>query len=129
MSIDIGSLTINEAREIAAMVAGFAPSPPSPAKFPHRVEGDGRAVIVRARDAGVHFGYLSAYEGRTVWLTQSRRLWKWKAISGLALSAVALNGLKADESKVDALVLSNIILDGCEIIDCSAIAIKTIEAA
>ncbi len=82
-----------------------------------RYNEDMRPVIVRAKDAGVHFGLLEAFEGRSVWLRQSHRLWKWKAVGGVALSGVALTGIVHAESKVDALADRIIILDACEIID------------
>lgn len=127
MSTNIETLTIAEAREIAALFGSLAKS--EPAKQSARVEGDSRPVIVRAKDAGVHFGYLTAYEGRMVWLTNSRRLWSWTANSGVALSGVATTGINASKSKVDALVNSIVILDACEIIDATDAAAKTIEAA
>lgn len=119
----IDSLTIAEAREIAALF-GSTSKPVS-----SRVEGDGRPVIVRACDAGVHFGYLQGYKDRMVWLTNSRRLWSWAANKGVALSGVASSGIDASKSKVDALVSSIVILDACEIIDCTKAAAETIEVA
>lgn len=49
-------------------------------------------VIVRADRAGVFSGYLQSYDytTKTVFLTESRRLWKWY---GFTLSAVAMNGM------------------------------------
>ena len=126
MTSNIDDLTIKQARELAALFGniGKAPSPSS-----SRVEGDGRAVIVRARDAGVHYGRLVGYEGRTVWLINSRRLWSWTANSGVALSGVAMTGINNSKSKVDVLVPSITILDACEIIDCATAAIESIETA
>ena len=120
--MNIDDLTYGELKQIAAMFGG-------PAKQASRVEGDLRPVIVRCRDAGVHYGKLVAYEGRSVWLKDSRRLWKWKAAEGLALSGVARNGIIAKESKLDTLVPSIALLDACEIIDASPEAAKTIEVA
>lgn len=89
----------------------------------------GKSVVVRARDAGVHFGILSGYEGRTVTLTNSRRLWRWHARSGVALSGVAQHGIFPDKSKVDSAVPVIVVLDACEIIAASDIAAKTIREA
>ena len=127
MTANIEALTIAEAREIAALFGSLTKV--EPVKQSSRVEGGNRPVIVRARDAGVHFGYLTAYEGRTVWLTNSRRLWSWTTNSGVALSGVAVSGINASKSKVDALVGSIVILDACEIIDATDAASRTIEAA
>lgn len=123
---NIDNLTFAELKQIAAMFNG---QQIAPTNAPPRVQGDGRYVIVRARDAGVHFGKLDAYEGRTVWLTDSRRMWSWTAQSGLALSGCAVNGINASRSKIDTQVSKIAILDACEIIDCTLEAAKTIEAA
>ena len=125
-NICIENLTIKEAREIAALFSKIEGESP---KSTTRIEGDRRDVIVRARDAGVHYGKLVAYEGRTVWLENARRLWSWIANDGVALNGVAINGINASKSKIDALVPAIIILDACEIIDASAKAVSTIEAA
>ena len=123
---NIDNLTIREAKELAGLFGNIAKTPSA---SPSRIEGDGRAVIVRARDAGVHYGKLVGYEGRTVWLTDSRRLWSWTANSGIALSGVAMSGVNKSKSKIDASVPSIVILDACEIIDCAPDAVESIEAA
>ena len=78
----------------------------------------GEYVIVRSRDAGVHAGYLEGYEGREIRLTKSRRLWRWWCKESISLSAVAVSGLKHDDSKVAPEVGRQTILDACEIILC-----------
>jgi hypothetical protein len=108
-------LTIREAREIAALFGNSAPRSTS-------VDGDGRYVIVRARDAGVHFGKLERYDGRTVYLTESRRMWRWKAAKGISLSDCAMFGIDGSNSKICVTVPSIVILDACEIIDVDAAA-------
>jgi len=85
-----------------------------------------KPVIVRTYSAGVHFGYLVSREGREVSLERSRRLWSWKALRGVALSGVAAHGI-ASGCKVDALV-SIVLTEAIEIIDCTAAAATTIEA-
>jgi hypothetical protein len=92
-------------------------------------DNDRKPVIVRAKDAGVHFGTLVSYEGRTVVLENSHRLWSWKAAGGVALSGVAATSLVASESKVDALVARIVILDACEIIECTLDAAASIAGA
>ena len=94
-----------------------------------KVEGDLRHVIVRCRDAGVHYGQLEAFEGRTVWLRNARRLWSWKAKAGVALSGVAVNGIIMKDSKIDTLVDAIVVLDACEIIDATETAALTILSA
>lgn len=85
-------------------------------------------VIVRCRDAGVHFGIYVKHSGREVTLKDSRRLWYWKAASGISLSAVAQVGI-ASESKIANKVGAIILLDACEIIPCTAAAAASIESA
>ena len=63
--------TLKQALEIAKLLgAGESRA----ADAPETVNGDGRAVIVRSKDAGVQFGYLDRYEGSTVYLTKARQL-------------------------------------------------------
>lgn len=116
--MNIDDLTIGQAKDIAKAFGAKAAS--------SRVEGDLRPVIVRCRDAGVHYGLLEAYDGRTVWLQQSRRLWRWHAVDGIALSGVAQHGIIPDKSKVDTLVPKIVLLDACEIIDASPASAQTI---
>lgn len=118
----LDNLTLGQLKALSAMIGGGKAGS-------SRVEGDGRAVIVRARDAGVHYGRLVAYEGRTVWLRDARRLWSWTAKDGVALNGVATAGIVASKSKVDRLVSAIVILDACEIIDTTAPAAASIEAA
>ena len=53
----------------------------------------GKYVICRCFGAGVHAGELVSMDGTNVILKDSRRLWSWKAKSGIALSGLAQNGL------------------------------------
>lgn len=84
----------------------------------------GKYVIVRCHDAGVHAGVLESYNGRECVLTESRRLWYWKAASGAFLSGVAANGLHSS-SKVGEPIRVHL-TETCEIIECSDIAKKSI---
>ena len=89
----------------------------------------GKPVIVRSRDSGVHFGYLEYNEGRTVQLKNSRRMWRWWAAKQMTLSAVAEFGLNHDKDLRIQNVLDTIrILDACEIIPCSFVAVQSIES-
>jgi len=85
-----------------------------------------KPVLVRTYSAGVHFGYLTAREGKEVTLERSRRIWRW--YGAWTLSEVATAGLDAKLSKVGAPV--NITLtEAIEIIDCTPEAVEKIEAA
>ena len=119
--MNIDNLTYGELKQIAAMF--------SETKASSRIMGNGEAVIIRARDAGVHYGHLVAYDGRTVWLSNSRRMWKWFAKEGVSLSGCATAGIDASKSKIEPVVPNITILDACEIIYCTEAAAKTIEGA
>lgn len=88
---------------------------------------EGQAVIVRARDAGVHFGYFKSRSGREVTLTKSRRIWRW--YGAWTLSEVATSGLDQSKSNVAAVLDEIDILDACEVIPCSPEAVRSIEGA
>ena len=76
----------------------------------------GEYVIVRAKDAGVHAGYREYHDGRTVFLSKSRRLYYWMTAGNSAsLSDVAINGL-SEKSQIMPEVAHIQILDACEII-------------
>ncbi len=53
-------------------------------------------VLIRSRDAGVHFGYLNKEEftasGKVVTLIKTRRVWYWSGAA--SLSQMALEGVK-----------------------------------
>lgn len=88
----------------------------------------GEQVIVRCRDAGVHYGTLFSYEGREVVLNDSRRMWYWKAAKGHTLSGCAINGIHSD-SKITAIVKTIILPEACEIMLCNHTAIGSINDA
>lgn len=125
--MNIGNLTIAQAREIASM---FGPQPgilPAAAVKQHPFLG--LYVIARCYSAGVHAGEVVSVDGETVVLKNSRRLWSWKANDGVALSGVAQAGLTAEKSKLD-LMNPIIYLTGvCELIPCSDKAKESINEA
>ncbi len=55
----------------------------------------GAYVIARCYAAGVHAGTVQSVDGENVILSNSVRLWSWKANDGVALSGVAQHGLKS----------------------------------
>jgi|SRR5690606_18326170 len=63
----------------------------------------GRHVIARCSGAGVHAGVLVSIgdDGCCVILSNARRLWKWHARDGVALSGVAVHGIVAQDSILD----------------------------
>lgn len=118
MSID--TLTIGEAKQLAAMFSGLASAP-------SRVPGDGRPVIVRSRDAGVQFGYLDGYEGSTVHLKNARQMWSWTAAEGGTLFDCATHGVKGGKFSTACPAVT--VIGACAIIDCTDKAVKTLESA
>lgn len=92
----------------------------------------GKKCIIRCYASGVHFGTVSAHEGRQVTLTNARRLWRWHTggkKNGVSLSGVAVNGIDARHSVVEPIVAEMILLDALEIIPASDDAITSIEGA
>lgn len=121
--MNIDNLTIAQAREIAAMFGGVAA--PNNANKPHPFVG--RYVLLRCYSAGVHCGWLVSQDGDQAVLREARRLWSWTAKDGIALSGVAIHGLKA--GKVDTLVPEIALTGVIETIPCSDAARESIYAA
>lgn len=119
--MNLDDLTIGEAKQLAAMFAANTPAAPTKGQHPFV----GRYVLCRCYSAGVHTGDLVSVDGDTVILKNSRRLWKWVAKDGIALSGVAQFGLDI-ESKVDT-VNPEIYLTGViEVIPCTDAARSSI---
>lgn len=78
-------------------------------------------VIIRSDRAGVFAGELAAKDGTDVTLNACRRLWYWKAQSGVALSGVSQSGL-ASGCKVDTETNGHVISGVLEVIPCSDVA-------
>lgn len=123
--MNIDDLTIGQARAIAAMFG--AANQQGDTAFSNGMNG--KYVIVRCRDAGVHAGVLESHNGRECVLTESRRLWYWKpADKQKFLSGVAVAGLHED-SKVGAPLPRIHLTENCEIIECTAKAEASIRGA
>ena len=113
--MNLDDLTIGQARELATMFNKQQCATAS-ASFPSRHPFIGKYVIARCYSAGVHAGTVESVDGENVILSDSRRLWSWKANDGVALSGVAQTGLKKGSCKVD-VVNPYIYLTGvCELI-------------
>jgi hypothetical protein len=90
----------------------------------------GKKVIIRSRASGVHFGTLSAWSGDEVYLTDSRRLWRWSTGgTGISLSEVAIAGIDQSNSKITMTLPELVIMGVCEVIPAHGMAIATIEGA
>lgn len=108
--MNIDNLTFGELKQIAAMFAGTQSAP-------HPFVG--KYVIARCYAAGVHAGTVQSVDGESVILTDSVRLWSWKAENGVALSGVAQHGLSSGESKLDSENPFIYLTGVCELIPCS----------
>lgn len=112
--MNIDSLTFGELKQIAAMFQASSSAPQSAHPFV------GKYVICRCYSAGVHAGELVSQNGDQAVLKNSRRLWSWVANGGVALSGLAVAGLKS--GKIDT-VLPELALTGViETIPCSEAA-------
>ena len=121
MSID--SLTIGELKQLQKLLGGSNNS--ENLGLNSMV---GKKVIIRTYSAGVHFGELVEKAKNEVILKNARRLWKWKTNNnGISLSEIANSGLDDNECKICQAV-SLIWLEAIEIIPCTNVAIKNIEA-
>lgn len=100
--MDINSLTIGEAKELASL---FGTTQTPGAKHPML----GKRCLIRTYSAGVHIGDVVHIEGSEVKLDNALRLWKWIG-GGLSLSAVANDGIKGGRlNKTGEIYLTNII--------------------
>ena len=119
--IDINELTIGQIREIAATF---------PALFGKTATANiadgmvGKYAIVRCYSAGVHAGIVAAIDGDKAILTNSRRLWSWKAAKGVALSGVAQFGIVG--GKIDAANPEIYLTGVIEVIPCTDAAKESI---
>jgi hypothetical protein len=118
--MNIDDLTIGQVKDLAALFA-------APSKSSEKHPFIGKYVICRCSAAGVHAGTLASVDGDAVILSDSRRLWSWTAVEGVALSGVAQHGIKA--GKIDSVNPEIYLLGMCEIIPCSTVAKESIENA
>ena len=122
MSIDINSLTIGQAKELATLFGGAQPQQPGLNNM------IGKKCVVRTYSAGVWFGEVAEKSGNEVIVKNARRMWKWWAGEGISLSSVALHGVKQDQSKIVESVPA-VWLEAIELMPASDKAIASIEGA
>ena len=130
--IDIDDLTIGEAKRLAAMLAPLLGQKAPPTT--ENPTGDqapyaaviGRRCIIRARDAGVHYGIVRSIHGRVVVVDKDRRIWRWRG--ALTLSDLALTGpVETDGfSRISPEVEQVVISDACEVLTCTQACIDRI---
>ena len=103
--MDIDTMTIGDAKQLAALFGNVKPS--STGDHPMM----GRRCLIRTYSAGVHIGDVKGVDdsGMQVHLTNALRLWKWEG-GGLSLSDVANNGIKGGRlNKTGEVYLTNAI--------------------
>ena len=96
--IDIGDLTIREARLLAAQLASLSEAPNAPEAELGTVVAKkhpfiGRHCVVRTYSDGVHVGIVRYASGTEALLTNARRIWQWKG--AFTLNEVAINGIES----------------------------------
>ena len=118
--MQIDNLTYGELKQIAALFATANQTGNLGARsIAHPMIG--KYCIARCYAAGVHAGTVESVDGENVVLSDSRRLWSWKAKDGVALSGVAQTGVQIG-CKID-VANPEIYLTGvCELIPCSSTA-------
>lgn len=119
------NLSLEQAVSIAAILAGKS-SETTPSQ-PAMIDGGGRKVIVRSRDAGVQYGELFGYEGSTVHLKNARQMWSWTASEGGTLLDCATHGVKAGKFSTVAQAVT--VIGACAIIDVADKAVASLESA
>lgn len=120
--MNIDDLKIGEVKQLIAM---FGNKQESTATFTPHI---GKRCIVRTYASGVFFGTVTAQEGRMVEIQNCRRLWSWKALDGISLSAVAVNGVDAKNCRFPVATDSQTVLDALEIIPATAKSCASIDA-
>ena len=121
--IDINSITIGQAKQLASLFNAEQPQQQSGLN-----SMVGKKCIVRTYSAGVWFGEITEKSGNEVIIKDARRMWKWWAAEGISLSAVALHGIRHDESRIVEAVPA-VWLEAIELIPASDKAIASIEGA
>jgi len=88
---------------------------------------DGRYVIVRTYSAGVFAGEIQSKRGKEVVLHNARRIWYWDGAA--SLSQLAQEGTNKPGSCKFPVAVNRIeLMEVVEILDCTNIAKKSIEA-
>lgn len=88
---------------------------------------DSEFVIVRAREAGVFFGIPKSIANGMVVLDKCRRLWYWNGAA--SCSQLAKDGTDKTDCKFSVRTEAHLLMGVIEVIPCSNIAAKKINAA
>lgn len=120
--MNIDQMTYGELKQIAALFSATQQNQQLKSAHPFV----GKFCIARCYEAGVHAGFVESVDGENVILTDSIRLWQWKAVDGIALSGVAQNGIKKENCKFDSANPQIYLTGVCELIPCSEKSAKDI---
>ena len=124
--MDIGNLTINQIKEIAALAANLnGQAATSDENFTPHI---GKVCIVRTYASGVFMARVVKQNGRMLELADCRRLWSWKASESISLSAVAVHGVSGSQNKFPPATAEHTVLDALEIIPASEKCIASVNA-
>ena len=123
--MNIDNLTIGQAKELTAL---FGNAQTQQRQQPSLNSMVGKKCVIRTYSAGVWFGEVTEKSGNEVVVKNARRMWKWWATEGISLSAVALHGVKHDQSRIVEAVPA-VWLEAIELIPASDKAIASIEGA
>lgn len=69
----------------------------------------GKCVLIRHHKFGVNVGIVASEDSEAYTLTQSRKLWRWAPMSGIALESLAKNGPDPARTKATA-ICDNIVI-------------------
>lgn len=75
---------------------------------------EGKFVVIRCYNAGVHCGTLTKFAPGKVTLTDARRIWRWRGAN--TLNEVALNGVDKEYTRISEPVAEIILTEACEVI-------------
>ena len=87
-----------------------------------------KKVLLRTEAAGVHHGFLSSFENGTAWVTNARRIWRWRG--AYTLNELSQHGLESSNggySRVSEEIPFVLLDKVSEIIPCSDKATLSIE--
>lgn len=121
---NIENLTYGELKQIAALFSNTSAQSSEGFESKHV----GKYVIVRTYASGVFLAKLERHSGRMAELSDSRRLWQFKAAEGISLSAVALNGVDPKACRFPAAIPEQTVLDCLEFLPVSEKCLATIRA-
>ena len=120
MSIDINSLTIGQAKELAAF---FKKESDKPSLHSRHI---GKYVLVRSRNEGINAGFVVAADETGIVLSEARRIWYHRPADTTSwYEGVANSGLRSD-SKISAAVQEKVIIEDYSITLCTESATESI---